>query len=101
MLKKREQNSVVLSDTIPPSSSPGHAVGEDITFIFSSLILSASLPPRVLCPTPSHDEQSGEPRPASHAHWPTNPAPWQGRKALLPMRSNRTAIGTPPLPFAL
>ena len=87
-----------MSDTVPPSS-PGCAAGEDITFVFSSLILPASLPPRVLCPTPPHDEKPGEPCPASHAHWPTNPAPWQGRKALLPMRSNRAAIGTSPLPF--
>ena len=96
--KKKEQNNVFLSDSVPPSS-PGRAAGEDITFVFSSLILLASLPPRVLCPTPFHDEKPGEPRPTSHAHWPPNPASWQGRKALLPIRNNRAAIGTPPLPL--
>jgi len=96
---KKEQNSVVLSDTVPPSSSPGHAAGEDISFFSSSLLLPAACPAKTRSPTPPHDEKLGESRPASHAHWPTNPAPWQASKALLPMRSNRAAIGTPPLPL--
>jgi hypothetical protein len=38
MLKKKllEQNNVVLSDTVPPSSSPGRAIGEGSKFYFSS-----------------------------------------------------------------
>ena len=75
--------------------------GRKKLLFFSSLILHAHLHPRVLCqtrsPTHPHDERPGEPRPASHAHWPANPTPWQGNKALLPMHSNRAAIGTPPL----
>ena len=35
----------------------------------------------------------------SRAHWPANPTPWHGNKALLPMCSNRAAIETPPLPL--
>jgi len=85
--KKKEQNSVVLSDTVPPSSSPGHAAGEDISFFFSSLLLPAACPAKTRSPTPPHDEKLGEPRPASHTHWPTNPASWQASKALLPMRT--------------
>jgi len=77
--------------------------GRKKLLFFSSLILHAHLPPRVHCqtrsPTYPHDERPGEPRPASHAHWPANPTSWQGNKALLPMRSNRAAIGTPPLPL--
>jgi hypothetical protein len=34
MLKKKEQNGVVLSETIPPSSSPGRAAGEERNFCF-------------------------------------------------------------------
>jgi len=41
--REREQNVVVLNDTVPLSSSPGHAVGEERNFCFSSLILHASL----------------------------------------------------------
>jgi len=46
MLKK---NSVTLSDTVPPFSSPRRATEEDKFFVFSSLFLPASLSPRVLC----------------------------------------------------
>jgi hypothetical protein len=33
-VKKKEQNGVVLSETIPPSSSPGRAAGEERNFCF-------------------------------------------------------------------
>jgi hypothetical protein len=47
MLKKEEQNSVVLSDTVPLSSSPGCAAGERrifsfLFYCFFSLSLHAS-----------------------------------------------------------
>jgi hypothetical protein len=44
MLKKKEQNGVVLSDTVPPSSSPGHATGEDISFCFFFFTPSCRVP---------------------------------------------------------
>jgi len=40
--REREQNGVILNDTVPLSSSPGRAAGEEINFCFSSLILHAS-----------------------------------------------------------
>jgi hypothetical protein len=44
MLKKEEeeeQNNVVLSDTVPFSSSPGRTAGEDNAFVFFALLLPA------------------------------------------------------------
>jgi hypothetical protein len=43
--KKKEQNSVVLSDNVPPPSSPKCAAKEDRNFCLSHLFL-----PRVLTP---------------------------------------------------
>jgi hypothetical protein len=34
-VKKKEQNDVVLSDTVPPPSSPRRATGEDRNLCFS------------------------------------------------------------------
>jgi hypothetical protein len=45
MLKKKKQNGVVLSDTVPPSSSPGRAAGEENNFCF---FLLYSFLPRAL-----------------------------------------------------
>jgi len=52
-VKKKEQNGVVLSDTIPPSSSPGRAKGK-IEICVSHLFL-----PRVH--TPPHNEKPTKP----------------------------------------
>jgi hypothetical protein len=46
--REREQNGVILNDTVPLSSSPGRAAGEERNFCFSFLILHASLSPRML-----------------------------------------------------
>jgi hypothetical protein len=37
-----KKNSVILSDIVPPFSSPRRATGEDKFFVFSSLFLPAS-----------------------------------------------------------
>jgi len=39
--REKEQNGVILNDSVPLSSSPGRAVGEERNFCFSSLILHA------------------------------------------------------------
>jgi hypothetical protein len=47
--KKREEekrNSAVLDSTVPPSSSPGHATGEE-KFLFFSVCFFLSLAPHV------------------------------------------------------
>jgi hypothetical protein len=54
--KKKEQNGVVLSDTVLPSSSPGRAVGKKETFVF--FFFNSS------CPSPSPRAQ---PNPKPHA----------------------------------
>jgi len=52
--KKREkQNSAVLDGIVPPSSSLGHATGEDKFFVLFRLFLPLSRSPRALLkPTP-------------------------------------------------
>jgi hypothetical protein len=50
MLKKKDQNGVVLNDTVPLSSSPGRAAGEERKgFVFFFFNFVASLSSRVLC----------------------------------------------------
>jgi hypothetical protein len=70
MLKKKKQNSVILSDTVLLSPSPGRAAGEGRQFSSSFFINSCE--PRALQKTrnPKHldDEKLGVPRLASHTH---------------------------------
>jgi hypothetical protein len=46
--KEEKRNSVVLDGTIPLSSSPGHATGEE-KFLFFSVCFFLSLAPHVPC----------------------------------------------------
>jgi hypothetical protein len=102
-VKKKKQNSVVLSDIVLLSPSPGCAAREGRHFSSSSFINSCEQCALQKTRNPKHldDEKSRAPRLASHAHWPANPALWHGNKALLPMRCHRVAIRTHPLLFAL
>jgi len=67
MIKKKEQNDVVLSDTVPPSSSLGRATGEDRNLCFS--FISS---PRAHSPS---QWEANEVFPANHTHWPPRLAP--------------------------
>jgi hypothetical protein len=46
--KEEKRNSAVLDGTVPPSSSPGHATGEE-KFLFFSVCFFLSLAPHVPC----------------------------------------------------
>jgi len=101
MLKKKKTRTVSFWTTLflfllPPE----RAAGEERKVLF---FFGLSLTPHACQnwpPMHPHDgKKPREPRPASPTHWPANPVPWQGSKALLPRRCYRAAIGTPPLPF--
>jgi len=65
-----------LGDTVPFSSSPGRAAGEDRNCHLSHLFPSRMLLPKLKTPyTPPHDEKPAEPCPASRAHQPTRRCP--------------------------
>jgi hypothetical protein len=84
--EEEKQNGVVLSDTVPPSSSPRRATGEENSFCF--FLLYSFLP----CALPKPDA----PSPIIMKN--------QGSRALpaTPIGPiNRAAIGMPLLPFAL
>jgi hypothetical protein len=91
--KLLEQNSVVLSDTVPPSSSPGRVVREGSKFNY--FLLSSLTPPcHVLCQNP---------KPHASSWWETGGAvpcqpTWRRGRAAKPC-SLCVAIGTPPLPL--
>jgi len=68
-LKKKKAKQCRLGDTVPLSSSPGRAAGEDRNCCISHLFPPRMLLPKLKTPyTPPHDEKLGEPRP------PANPA---------------------------
>jgi hypothetical protein len=129
MLKKKiEQNSVILSDTVPPSSSPERVAGEDRSFCFFLLysFLPRALPkpeaPRLLMMR-NRGSRALPATPTGQLTWrrgragkpcsPCSPFTYkycsqQGgdRDAPAPhlpinIALNRAAIGTPPLPIYL
>jgi len=72
--KKKKTKQCRLGDTVPLSSSPGRAAGED-----RNCCLSHLFPPRMFLPklktpyTPPHDEKPGEPRPPANPALPCSP----------------------------
>ena len=102
--KKKEQNSVVLSDTVPPPLSQDVQQGK-INFCFFLLYFFLPLSPLVPCQKSKARcpliTRNPEVVPCKRRPLVTLFGVMVGQEDLAPQAHDRATIGTPSLPFAL